>query len=249
MTAIVGVLCNEGVVIGTDSSTTFVHGLAPTIEQATEKLVIIGDSVIIAGTGYVGHGQRFCEIVRTAWRDRRFQGDPFAVTAYLTRTAIENLASTHANLGRYAALVAFPCEQRPYLCEFQLADFQPELKTLNLWYVSMGSSQPITDPFLAFIRNVYWGGGPPSVYDAVFAITWTLDHAIEVNPGGVNGPVRIAVLERVRGRFHARLLAQEELEEHRQNIDAAKDVLRQQRAQQANPAGAAEIPPVPEPRQ
>jgi len=53
-------------------------------------------------------------------------------------------------------LVAFPINTDFFLCEFQLSDFQPEFKDKNLWYVSMGSSQPITDTFLAFIRDVFW---------------------------------------------------------------------------------------------
>ena len=51
MTAIVGVLCRDGVVIGTDSSATFTYGPQRTIEQPTEKLSIVDQSVIVAGTG------------------------------------------------------------------------------------------------------------------------------------------------------------------------------------------------------
>jgi 20S proteasome alpha/beta subunit len=66
MTAIVGIRCKDGVVIGADSSATFTDGgQVRTIEQPTEKKIeIIGDKVIVAGTGSVGHGQRFCAVVR-----------------------------------------------------------------------------------------------------------------------------------------------------------------------------------------
>jgi 20S proteasome alpha/beta subunit len=245
MTAIVGVLCNDGVVIGADSSTTFVAGQMHTIEQATEKIHIVSDDVILAGTGYVGHGQRFAQIVKDAVKNGKFKGDSLTAAKHLTKTGIEDLASTHAQLGRYGALVAYCAHQKPCLCEFQVSDFQPELKSSDLWYVSMGSSQPITDPFLAFIRNVYWCGGMPNVYDAVFAITWTLDHAIEINPGGVNGPVRIAVLEADGAKYKARMVEDDELAEHRQNIEAAKDALRQHRAKQTEPAEGVDLPAPP----
>lgn len=46
------------------------------------------------------------------------------------------------------------------------------------------------------MREISWSGGPPNVQDATFAVTWALDHAVTCNPGGINAPVRIAVLER-----------------------------------------------------
>ena len=91
----------------------------------------------------------------------------------------------------------------------------------------MGSSQPITDPFLALIREVFWEDGPPTIQEAVFAATWALEHAIAVNPGGVNGPPRIAVLENAgKGHYAARVLSDAELDEHRQYIAEAKKTLK-----------------------
>jgi hypothetical protein len=146
-------------------------------------------------------------------------------------------------MGQYGALIGFALGEKPYLCEFPVSDFQPEFKTETLWYCSMGSGQPITDPFLAFMREVFWGAGLPSVQDATFAVTWTLDHAVQINPGGINGPVRIAVLERHSGKFRARVLDDSDLEEHRQNIDQAKERLRSFPASQsADAPGTPEVP-------
>ncbi len=58
--------------------------------------------------------------------------------------------------------------------------------------------------------------------DGIFAVKWTLDHAVDVNPGGVNKPVRVAVLEQSGGKFVARMVSEEELQEHQQNILEAK---------------------------
>jgi 20S proteasome alpha/beta subunit len=66
MTAIVGILCEEGVVLGTDSSATFGAGGIRTIEQPYDKLHVIGGSVAVAGSGPVGMGQRFEAIVKEA---------------------------------------------------------------------------------------------------------------------------------------------------------------------------------------
>ena len=39
----------------------------------------------------------------------------------------------------------------------------------------------ITDPFLALMRNVYWKDDLPTLNEGAFAVTWTLEHAIETN--------------------------------------------------------------------
>lgn len=231
MTAIVGVLCKDGIVIGTDSSATFGQGPhLRTIEQPMEKLHVIGDHIIVAGTGEIGLNQRFCKIVKDAWEKNEFKGSEIDVVKMLTKRAIEDFSSTYAQTGTYGSIIAFPVNHKPFLCEYSLTNFQPELKTGRLWYCSMGSSQPITDPFLALMREVFWQDGLPDRHEGIFAVTWTLDHAISVNPGGVNGPIRIAVLERdEKTKLRARLLEDTELAEHRQNIDEAKQCLRDYR--------------------
>lgn len=230
MTAIVGVLCHDGIVIGSDSSTTFTHGNMRTIEQKGEKIEIVESRVIVAGTGPIGLGQRFCNIVKNTWNNNEFKGNAMEVCKGLSKAYIQDFHSTFLNKNMYGALVAFPCEQKLYLCEFDTEVFQPELKTNNIWYCSMGSSQPITDPFLALIREIYWKEDLPSVNEAIFAVTWTLDHAVQINPGGVNGPVKIATLQKVDKSFEARKLDEHELDEHRQCVEDAKTTLRELRA-------------------
>jgi 20S proteasome alpha/beta subunit len=243
MTAIVGILCRDGVVVGSDSSVTFAAGVQRTIEQPYEKISIIEGRVIVAGTGQVGLGQRFCNIVEASHVKNLFKGNHIEIGKHLCHEAVNDFAFTQATKGQYAALAAFPIADKAHLCEFATADFQPEFKDHKLWYCSMGSGQTITDPFLAFIRHVFWADGLPTVNEAVFAATWALQFAIDVNPGGVNGPVRIAILERVGGKFHARLLDENELAEHHQSIEEAKEGLRSFKTAQSGDAPGTPSPP------
>ena len=172
MTAIVGIRCSDGVVIGADSSATFGDGRLQTIEQPMKKVDIIEDKVVVAGTGAVGLGQRFNRLVRIAYSQNIFASDDhIEVGKALSRAAIDDFASTHAKAGQYGALVGFSLGGRPRLCEFTMADFQPEFKDKRIWYVSKGSGQPITDPFLALMRSVFWKNRPPTVRDGTFALT------------------------------------------------------------------------------
>lgn len=94
----------------------------------------------------------------------------------------------------------------------------------------MGSGMSITDPFLALMREIFWNNEQPTLQDGIFGVTWTIQHACDVNAGGIKEPVRIAVLERRReaqGKFRARILDDADLQEHQSNIAEAKRVLRE----------------------
>lgn len=224
MTIIVGVLCKDGVVIGADSAATFAtaSGQIRTIEQPTKKVYLLcDDHVILAGTGQIGMGQRFASIVEGFWAKKIFakpENTPTHLGSMLAEVTTKNFQATSANVKEYGALLAFPCHGKAHLCEFACGDFQPELKTQDIWYVSMGSGQLIVDPFLALIRKVFWDDGMPNCQDAVFAVYWAISHAIDVNPGGVNKPVSIGVL---RNGVNAVLLPEEDLEAHNENVNGA----------------------------
>ena len=226
MTSIMGILCKDGVVIGSDSAATFGNSRLRTIEQPCEKLTVIGGHIIVAGTGHVGLGQRFCDVVQKAWDNKEFGPSFIALGRALSANAIRDFGQTYIKPGQYGALLAYTAGDTFHLGEFGIDDFQPEWKTKQLWFASMGSAQGITDPFLAFLREVFWESEMPTVQEASFAITWTLEHAIQYNPGGVNGPPRVAVIERQKGKLGTRILSEAELDEHKQSIGAAKDALK-----------------------
>lgn len=144
----------------------------------------------------------------------------------MASAAINDFASTRAPQGQYGALVAFRTGRELHLCEFAVADMQPELKTNQLWYVSMGGGQSIADPFLALMRKVFWKDAMPTLAEGIFATVWALQHTIEVNPGGVNGPIHLATLTwkdgNVGGTQIARLLDPGEIEQHLESMASAE---------------------------
>ena len=253
MTAIVGVFCDDGIVVGSDSSATFSCGTTRTIEQPCRKIDIIADRIIVAGTGAAGLHQRFCDIVEQQHAAGMFDTPAYLqVGTALCAAAIHNFASTQVQQGQYGVLLGYAYDDASYLCEFDLATFQPEWKTANIWYVSMGSGQPITDPFLGFMRRVFWQQGVPHVSDATFAVAWTLHHVIELNPGGINAPLQVAILSKDSDsqQYQAKMLSDDELQQHMNNITGAEDHLAQYQIQPALPgdigAEGADVPQPPE---
>ena len=226
MTIIIGVLCQDGVVVGTDSSATFGVSRVHTIEQPCKKIEIIDDHIIITGTGQIGLGQRFSEIVGRFWKEKGFR-DKSAVQACreLCALAYNDFISTNVSKGSYGSLLAFSANEKFNLCEFSIDDFQPELKTENIWYVAMGSGQNIADPFLGFMRRVFWKNTPPNINGAIFSVAWALNHTIDLNPGGIKGPSQIAILEYTNNGYRARILSDAEIADHEDNINAAEEYL------------------------
>lgn len=263
MTSIVGILCKDGVVIATDSAATFVAAHGPTIEQRTQKLEVFDRwPVVIAGAGATGLNQRFCAIAQHCWNDETKYDDkkfrehpPIELAKSLTQKTLQDFGSTFLAAGDpqmlappYGALFGFASGKNAILCEFESETFQPELKNDALWYCSLGSAQAITDTFLALMREVFWQDGPPVVRAGIFAAVWTLQHAIDINPGGVNGPIQMAVIERnEKKRFEAKQLTLDDLAQHKQSVEDAKNHLRDFRNILRGTAEDIPIPAVPKP--
>jgi hypothetical protein len=106
-------------------------------------------------------------------------------------------------------------------------------------FVSVGSGQSTADPFLAFIRDIFWPKRMPSLNDGIFATVWTLMHTIRTSPGGVGGRVQIVTLSKNDDRWKARELPSAELGEHQQMIQAMGEGMRKtaEEAFSAQPTG------------
>src|SRR5438105_559568 len=109
MTAIVGVLCSDGVVIGADSSATSAGSVGPLIEQETKKIDIIEERFVFAGTGEAGLHQRFHYILTENWKRSSFRTQhQIPIARDLCKFTIEDSSKTAVKGNQYGALAAFP---------------------------------------------------------------------------------------------------------------------------------------------
>ena len=131
-------------------------------------------------------------------------------------------------------------------CVFE-GPVQPRLLDEHHYYVALGSGKLSADPFLRFLVDIFCKDGQPSVREAVFLATWVIEHVIDTNPGGVAGPIRIAVFERdAAGAFVARALPETEIEEHKQAVESAAEALRKWREDISSGDAAEGVPQPPE---
>ena len=218
----------------------------PTIEQRnSEKVHIVDGRIIVAGTGYIGSGQRLIENVERLWGDKQFQNkSTVEIGRLLSQHFVQDFSSTKMTSGGYGALIAVPNRNVAELIEFPIEHLQPEVKSDVNWYASMGSGQLVADPLLGFVRAVFWGDEPPNRQEGVFAATLVLKLACQMSPIGVAEPIQMAMLypER-RGQLSARQLTEEELLEHEEVVVEAISHFRQYRLKLAGQDEPPEAPP------
>lgn len=240
MTLIVGIKCEDGVVLGADGAATYAVPLLgrPTIRQPHRKLMIIGEHLVLGVSGPVGLGQSYqLDLARTVksnnnrspWANRSKADNRRAVHEIMwkhAKVAWENAEVVARSQGREAALaeclhqsiVALPVGDEACLFQFD-HQCQPEEATTDLPFISIGSAQPTADPFLAFIRRVFWPRALPPIGEGELASVWTLQHAIETQPGGVAEPIQVVTLRRSEGTtWKADELSEDRLGEHQQMI-------------------------------
>lgn len=256
MTLVIGLKCSNGIVMGADSAATMDDGLGqPTIRQPYKKLEIIANRIIIGNSGPVGLAQQIRPQINDLWSANKLSGKrshqamgiirekiievvkPELEMAGIARPALGNVAYQSAIC---ATLVALPLSKRPCLLHFN-HQCSPEEITESIPFTSIGSGRTLADPFLAFLKRIFWEKTQPNVIQGIFTVFWALDHAIRIAPGGIANPKQIIILEQSQSQWEARELSEDELKEHIEGVEAAEQHLRNY------PAGFSETGQVSEP--
>jgi 20S proteasome alpha/beta subunit len=248
MTVAVGFLCTDGVVIGVDSMLTpSISGLNVGHHKG-KKIDILPGNQVYAFAGDQGQAHRFRFLAEGNHAFPAQAAHPIDYPVALSANLIQQFVSTGINQSiNVNTLLAFQHNNIRQCCAFEGA-MQPRLLDADHYYVALGSGKLSADPFLRFLVDIFCHG-PPSVSDAIFLTTWTIQHVIDTNPGGVAGPIRIAALEKVANQWTARELPDDEIGEHKEAVESAASALRNWRDSIRSGAaaeGAPEPPAAPE---
>jgi 20S proteasome alpha/beta subunit len=257
VTLIIGVLCSDGVVMGADGAATLGALGQSTVIQPVRKLNKIANSLIVSTSGPAGLGQRIRGVIDQLWSGGQLPG----MASHDAMSLIRQNIGQHLSMEiRYAAeagkimnmgvasqsaisatILAAPIQGQLRLYEFDHTG-APEEKISDVPFVATGSGQHLADPFLAFLRRIFWKNSAPNMSEGVFATVWSLRHAIRTNTGGVADPIQLMTLSRdAQGNPTIKEFEQIELEEHEQAVIAAEAHLSKFRENQP------EAPPEPAP--
>ena len=269
MTLVIAILCRDAVVMGSDGAATFVVPVGtPTIRQPTHKLDILQNKIVCGTSGPVGLGQLVEDRIEKEWQKqgreslRRCVDLPAAMRLLSkvaaadigpalerAQQAVQLVGVQRAGVGALmSSLVALPVAGVPQLVHLD-QQANPEAATEDLPFVAIGSAQTTADPFLAFLRGLFWPDAEnrPALADGILAVTWTLLHAIDTTPGGIAEPIEVVVLEANDGDPRARRLEEDELQEARESVAEARQRLRVFREELIAPrVEEVEAPPEPE---
>lgn len=158
-----------------------------TIRQSVRKLSILSDKIIVAVSGPVGLGQRINGRVADLYTEGKLAGLKSVDAMTVIRQAIwpdiygeiqpasaaKNLIGQIAGLSSLShTVVALPLNKKPSLFQFDQQG-APEEATGDLPFVSIGSGQSTADPFLAFIRKIFWPDDLPGLDGNLFGLVDT----------------------------------------------------------------------------
>jgi 20S proteasome alpha/beta subunit len=246
MTVVVAFLCSDGVVVAADSMLTPLFGGMAVGHHKALKVHVLPGPQLFAFAGDQGQAARFmimAEAHHEAIGGRQHALDhPLVLTsALVTQFQATGVANTIA----VNTVLAFEHGGSHHCCAFEGA-MQPRLLDHLHFYVALGSGKLSADPFLRFLADIFCGAGQPNVRDAIFLATWTIQHVIDTNPGGVSGPIKIATLEAAGGGYQARALPDNEIAEHLQATESAASALRTWRDSLQSGAAAEGTPEMPQ---
>lgn len=253
MTAIVAIQCTDGIVIGSDSAMTQNLGQLQFFGQVGyNKVRLIGGQIIAAVSGNLDCHHRCCAALE-AWAahpeiniSRMSDVDFGTQVSLLFRNTLGSTGIDPTQLD-YNAVIAFPSINGPALVQISAQNqFQPQFVSHDgLWFMSSGSGIFYTNPFLGFLRRVFWPDGPPNVAGGLFSAYWALAHACDVSPGGIAEPLKFAVLQEREGQPEAREASQEEMQLHKEYFDSVNQHLREFKSKMEGDDSAADIPAPP----
>lgn len=238
MTLIVAVLCSDGAVIAADRQIT--HGSLgrQTIGQPGTKVEILDNNVLFALTGYTGLGQEFQDTI--ADHSSQFEQRKYAKIRELLKgkliTVVERAFATAMAaapvIGQSAASMEAVCGAI-FAAEFKdglgVVEITPQANFDKLTdsnpFVCLGSGRQNADPFIAFLRSIYWPDRLPTVDEAITSTYWTIHFVSELGTSGVGLGVNVIVLEKEEDSFVTREVNDEKFLETNEFIEAARTTL------------------------
>lgn len=250
MTVVVGIYCEDGIVIAGDSALT----INQVIEQTyPKKLACLEPNLIIGFAGDLGFAQRYRQVVTNFWNNSTIQNletyETYQVINEFCRNGINEFLHTHKSDAPVNIptlfLIGFVHKGKHNLVVYPGGDFQPMVLNHNLPFFSIGSGHFITNTFLGFAKQVFWQGNiVPSLSRGIFSAVMALNLAIDINAGGINKPLHVAVIQKCHDVYICKKLSDGEISYHQENCNEALKYFSSYEHIFDNVNGAADIPQI-----
>lgn len=224
MTAALGVICQDGIVMGSDGASSVVQaGGRIRYERAKQKIWIheVDTSCCVMGVtaGKATSGQfvkyaikRYIEIKKECLP----KIDEYDLMFETRRWILDELQRGSMNLASpFKALLAFAVndESPQFMLQLAGSELAPMLIDRDLNYHSIGSGSTIINPFFEFLKEIFWNDQLPTVAEAQIGVVWALQHTIATSSAGVSAPMSIGTMQGVNASLITPKEMAQEIEE------------------------------------
>lgn len=241
MTLLIGILCSDGAVISADRQAS--HGAMGTVTvgQPVTKITTIGPDLLFGSSGRIGMSQQFEAFLTRMSIENYFRQNDYAIAIRrvqdhfrpIVEGAFKTATAAAQVIGSQAAQSDCICAgilSAPFKDGLKVIEVSPQIAveylTPELSFLSMGSGKLTADPFLGFLKTIFWPNRLPSVREGALAAYWTIKLATELRVVGVGMGIDIFTLENTEGNWSARKLEDDETAEHDSLIASCEDALR-----------------------
>lgn len=238
MTLLVGIICPDGAVIASDKQAS--HGAfgTMTVTQSTTKITPIENDILFASSGPIGLGQQIADAIDQD--SNNIHLDNYHQYAPKGQQKIRELMHPSWQMAAVATPVIGSAAQADAMCGCLLAaafrdgikliEISPqggwEYLTDNIPFVCIGSGKANADPFLRYLRSVFFQDQSPNLNEAVLAAYWTVQACIDAGTTGVGMGVDVFVLDATGKKPEARQLDEADLAEAKSFVQEAEDAWR-----------------------
>lgn len=201
MTTIIGMICGNGVVLGADSAST----LLPRSEveehtyEITKQKIWISEPgiwrVMSATAGQAASGDWMKLAV-----EEYFRGIPEYSLGIIqhVKGVREHMLNELKNLGHAprssdSILLVFagPGTSPNQILKFSSSNSKPEYFDYRKPFVAVGSGRRTAEPFLEFLRDVFWKEEPPTVAEGLVYVGWALMHTVSTQGSASGLPINL----------------------------------------------------------
>lgn len=224
LTILVGILCEDGVVVASDGMVSTNLGTIPFVGFSNIKTHLIGDGAIVACAGDDRLMTYFIEFLKLNYVTlyNKYHKSPFDVLTFtrelgaqfanniinnykqypteLVKDQLENIAK---NGFQFQAIIALSFNGAHYIFEYDNRFNPTMLRDNGVWHIILGSGMYVANPSIHLVKKILNINSKPKVNRAQILAYWTVDHAIEVSSGGIGGETTIAVLQKANGEYKA----------------------------------------------
>jgi 20S proteasome alpha/beta subunit len=226
-----------------------------TVTQSTTKITQIENDILFASSGPIGLGQQIADAIDAD--SNHIHLETYHQYAPKGQQKIRALMHPAWVMAAAAAPVIGGAAQADAMCGcllaatfrdgFKLIEISPqggwEYLTENIPFVCIGSGKFNADPFLRYLRSVFFQDLSPNLNEAVLAAYWTVQACIDAGTNGVGMGVDVFVLDATGKKPVARQLDEADLAEAKSFVKEAEDAWRDLRDRIRGKGTDASAPP------